>query len=199
MATSSITRNDLLKKFDEFMADQSLIEKAKASIKMSVRPQFWIHVFVADFSSRSKIIGVESTDVYKRIAPFAKVLFVGDGVVPPMDKIEPGDLVTIPDSIVATQENPAYRQWAEKSGAKGTGALKTKQPTRWVSKLYSMLPENLYVFNKAETLIDPDYLKSLFQNPYEYKGPVVLKVEPRMIGEVIHPEYIRDQLIDGTN
>lgn len=174
-----LKRLELLKQYDAFVADTSVIEQIeKHGIDWGV-PGFIIHCFVADFSASSKIL--LDDDLFRKFTPYAKIISAS-----PLNKNteesnkgdwKPGDIVHISDGLSNVQINPNWEAY-QRASLSGGGKLQGKEPPKYIRKIYSWLVNGkLYVPDKARYILTNKYALLNEDSLRQYPGPYVFEVD----------------------
>jgi len=195
-SVTSITGSDMGKKFEEFLADNTLVELAEKSVVKMHKPEVIVQLFTADFSERSKIVGISTGDYYSRFTPIIKVLRVGEQCEAPYDTIQVGDLYSVEDQIVGQVPNPKHEQWMKH---KGSPQLVTSEPLRVIKRVYDWIDKYFYALNKARQSCDLDRIEHMNLRIDLFDGPYTFKIPVSKLGPQLNPEVVKEQFYDyGT-
>ena len=176
-----ITREDIVQKYNEWLADTKHLDAVKALEIEWLGPGFIIEVFAPDFTEKSSLQGIAG--LYLRISPYARILSCSPyNEGPRLDALKAGDVVYIGDVASNIKENIEWKRWAEAKEKTGTQKFETPEPIQWIRSVHAWVQQGKLFFpDKATYMADSDLVQMDQKRMNKYLGPFIFEVEAGVV------------------
>lgn len=176
---SDITKKMLLEKFEEFKADNTMLNLVKAQGIDILAPGFLVELFVFDVS---KEMGIYDDDFYVRHTGVGKVLQpsrLNSDVVSHAGVVA-GDIVLLGDHMSVMRLNQEWEDWFEQ--LQSPNAEKRSEPIKYTKGFHIMISQGrLFYTKRGSNLISGENLRFGEEEVKFYRGPYVVFVDPQDI------------------
>lgn len=168
-------------KYEEFLKDTSISEKVDKHGIEWVGGGFIVHLFVADFSSESKLI--LDAGLYQKFTPYAKIISMSPyNTTDAAKRLEVGDVIHLGDYIATAVTNPAWNQYmgqGQSTNQKQVG----KPPLQYIRAVYSFITGGkLYYPDKSKFLLSNDLVLLADTDLSKFPGPFVFELDEFSVG-----------------
>lgn len=182
LAPKKITKEALLKKFEEFKNDNTYVDKVRKHNLEWFVPGFIVELFIADFTQLSLLTSTDS--FYKRCTGVAKVLSVSSenerltnyagSTSEAYKKVKVGDIIYLGDDLLNLQLNPAWQHWYDSNGR---GVMKGVEPLKYIRKFHRWIEQGmLYLVDRGQEVVDKEGLEITLATIGELKVPMVFRL-----------------------
>lgn len=173
---TEVTVEDLQKKYEEFLKDNSNIDKVKAQGLTWLSNGFIIEMFIPDFSDRALIKFDNDPDVYRRYTGIAKILAASPLNDGERAKLKEGDIVYIGDDMSNMNKNPAYLGWIN---AQPHQVKDKTPPVEFIRKAHRYIEMGmLFLVNRGKVTASKRGLEVSLETIGQMQEPLVFRVPP---------------------
>ena len=174
----NIKRKELEDRFFNWLDDDKWVKKINETVEHLGGDWIIVEQFVGDFTARKKLLNTEG--LYMRYTPYAKVLKVGAMCTDWYADLQPGDIVTLNDSVSFQILNPRWEQWYEQQG-RTTEVNNNGAPQKYIKGVDTYVTEFLYHPDKFALCTSQELMGMSAEKIANYRGPFIFKVPQRKI------------------
>jgi hypothetical protein len=171
---TKITVDDLRKKYDEFLKDDTCLNKIKAHDYGWLTRGFIVELFAPDFSAESSLAGIKELDVYRRYTGIAKILSASPLNEGERANLKEGDIIFAGDDLSNMSKNPAYVGWINAQ----PNQIKDKvMPIEFIRKVHRWIEGGMAMLvNRGDCVASKRGVEVSLETIGQYNEPLVFRL-----------------------